>query len=185
MNATNHAYKFNYKTTVETNFQIQILTNFQNFQNDQKFYDVLNENNNHDIMKNVNIDLIKKISNSEKSNVKMNLINFKKTMELVFQKTPNPQMFKIMNQIEFLIQNSLSSHDMFEFEIINSKLDKIINEKKPKVIKQNTFNNFQNGKSSWVQTAVLNAGKTFVEQVCKLMNHFENKNNALSFFQIQ
>ena len=57
-------------------------------------------------------------------------------------------MLKIANQIESLIQNPSSSHDMSEFEIINSKLDKIINEKKQKAIEQNTSNNSQNGKSS-------------------------------------
>ena len=141
MNEKKHTHKLNYKKTTETNFQIQILTNSQNSQNDEEFYLVINENNNHDIMKNINIDLIKKNPNNEKSNLKTNLINVKKTMELAFQKTQNPQMLKIMNQIESLIQNLSSSPDMFEFEIINSKLDKIINGKKPKPIKQNTSNN--------------------------------------------
>ena len=134
----------------------------------------MNENNICDINNDVNIDLIKN-PNNEKSNAKTDLTNAKKTMELAFQKIQNPQMLKIADQIEVLSQNPSSSHDMSEFEIMHSKLNKIIN--------QNTSKNFQNEKFSWAQATDLNTDKTLIKQGFKVMNYFKNKINASSSLQ--
>ena len=114
------------------------------------------------------------------------LINAKKTMNKTYQNVKNPIMLKITKQIEKLIKNLHMNKNTLittsNFDVINSKLDKIIKKMKNPEIQfiktpnghQHTQN--QKGKTTWAQKAAFATnGNTSVGLGYQMVDYFKNK----------
>ena len=105
---------------------------------DDCFHDITEHT--HDVMNNdINLNITK---------INSHLINAKKAMNKTYQDIKNPIMLKITNQIEKLIQNfHINKNTLIttsNFDVINSKLNKIIKKvKNPEVQLSKTLNDHQ------------------------------------------
>ena len=150
------------------------------------FFDA-NENHTNEhinINTDVDINITKENPKTDITAAKVDLGNAKKALKMAFQKAKNPMMLKIADQIEALIQNPMNQEVLTDFDIINSKLEKIMKNEKSQIGPTNTLIKHgqniqkipQNENTSWAQAAALNTKNAPLGNGFKVVEYAKHKN---------
>ena len=143
----------------------------------------------HDVMNHdINLNITK---------INSHLINAKEAMNKTYQDIKNPIMLKIAKQIEKLITNPYMNKNtlinMFNFNVINSKLNKIIKKiENPEIQLIETPNGYQHTpnqkiNTTWTQKAAFATNEKVIPIGLdhQMIDYFKNKKTTFSPFQKQ